>query len=231
MEPARYGRRSTRSRAAALSLPSTRRRGSSAQGARCSPARAKRVRPGLDDDKILTVVERARDRGLARAARALDEPRWADLALAATDALRAHRVARRPAATRRAQRRARAVSTRYLDDYAFLLAALLELMQTRFRQRGLRLGVRARRCALLARFEDTRARRLLVHEPRPRDAFPSDEARPRQRDAVGQRRRGAGADRARTSRVRAALSRRRRAHGAVCSRPRSRGRRVATRHC
>ena len=50
--------------------------------------------------------------------------------------------------------------------------------------------------ALLAQFEDRAARRLLVHEPRPRKAVPPHEAGPRQRDAVGQRRRRAGADRA-----------------------------------
>ncbi len=93
-------------------------------------ARAKRVRPGLDD-KILTSWNALAIAGLARAARALDVPAWADLACAATDALR-RTVWRdgRLLATRKGER---AHLNAYLDDYAFLLQALLELMQTRFR--------------------------------------------------------------------------------------------------
>jgi len=92
--------------------------------------RAGRVRPALDD-KVLTSWNALAVAGLARAARALDEPDWADLALAAADALR-----------RTAWRNGRLLATRkgervhlnaYLDDHAFLLAALLELLQTRFR--------------------------------------------------------------------------------------------------
>ncbi len=93
-------------------------------------ARARRVRPGLDD-KILTSWNALAIAGLARAARALDEPACIALAIAATDALR-----------RTAWRNGRLLATRkgehahlnaYLDDYAFVLAALIELMQTRFR--------------------------------------------------------------------------------------------------
>jgi len=93
-------------------------------------ARATRVRPGLDD-KVLTSWNALAIAGLARAARALDEPRWTDLALAATDALR-RTVWRggRLLATRKGER---AHSNGYLDDYAFLLCALLELLQARFR--------------------------------------------------------------------------------------------------
>jgi hypothetical protein len=93
-------------------------------------ARATRVRPGLDD-KVLTSWNALAIAGLARAARALDEPRWTDLALAATDALR-RTVWRggRLLATRKGERAHR---NGYLDDYAFLLCALLELLQARFR--------------------------------------------------------------------------------------------------
>ncbi|MET0682560.1 MAG: thioredoxin domain-containing protein [Casimicrobiaceae bacterium] len=93
-------------------------------------ARAKRVRPGLDD-KILTSWNALAIAGLARAARACDLPPWADLACAATDALR-RTVWRdgRLLATRKGER---AHLNAYLDDHAFLLQALLELMQTRFR--------------------------------------------------------------------------------------------------
>ena len=112
--------------------------------------RGRRVRPGLDD-KILTSWNALAIAGLARAARALPEPAWAALAVVATDAL-----------FRTAWRDGRLVATRkdghahlnaYLDDYAFLLAALLELMQTRFR-----VGDFTWACALaevlLAQFED-----------------------------------------------------------------------------
>ena len=115
--------------------------------------RQTRVRPGRDD-KILTSWNALAIAGLARASRALDEPRWADLAFDAADAL-----------SRSAWRDGRLVATRkgerahlnaYLDDYAFVLAALLELMQTRFRVSDY---TWARQIAdvLLAQFEDTRA--------------------------------------------------------------------------
>jgi hypothetical protein len=93
-------------------------------------ARSRRVRPGLDD-KTLTAWNALMIAGLARAARALDEPAWLALATDATDALR--RTAWRDGrllATRKAER---AHLNAYLDDHAFLLAALLELMQARFR--------------------------------------------------------------------------------------------------
>ncbi len=112
--------------------------------------REKRVRPGRDD-KILTSWNALAIGGLARASRALDEPRWADLAFEAVDSLR-----------RRAWRDARLLATRkdhrahlnaYLDDYAFVLAALLELMQTRFRLTDYQ-WAREIADVLLAQFED-----------------------------------------------------------------------------
>jgi uncharacterized protein YyaL (SSP411 family) len=93
-------------------------------------ARSKRVRPGLDD-KILTSWNALAIAGLARASRRLQRPEWADLASAATDALRRHHWRDgRLLATRKGDR---AHLNAYLDDYAFLLVALDELMQTRFR--------------------------------------------------------------------------------------------------
>jgi hypothetical protein len=93
-------------------------------------ARAARVRPGLDD-KILTSWNALAIAGLARAARALDEPAWTDLAIAATDALR--RTAWREGRLLATRKGERAHLNGYLDDYAFLLCALLELLQARFR--------------------------------------------------------------------------------------------------
>jgi hypothetical protein len=113
-------------------------------------ARAGRVRPGLDD-KILTSWNALAIAGLARAARALDEPRWADLAVAAADALR--RTAWRDGRLLATRKGERAQLNAYLDDYAFLLAALLELLQARFRATDYA-WARELADVLLAEFED-----------------------------------------------------------------------------
>ena len=113
-------------------------------------ARELRVRPGLDD-KILTSWNALAIAGLARAARALDEPEWIELAVTATDTLR-RTVWRdgRLLATRKVDR---VHLNAYLDDYAFLLAALIELMQTRFRLADYE-WARELADVLLAEFED-----------------------------------------------------------------------------
>ncbi|MEP7275421.1 MAG: thioredoxin domain-containing protein [Betaproteobacteria bacterium] len=113
-------------------------------------AREARVRPGTDD-KVLTSWNALAIAGLARAARVLGEPRWADLAFAVIDAIRATLF-----------RGGRLFATRrggapdlpgYLDDHAFMLAALLEAMQTRFRPDDWDFA-RTIADALLAHFED-----------------------------------------------------------------------------
>jgi uncharacterized protein YyaL (SSP411 family) len=113
-------------------------------------ARAKRVRPGLDD-KILTSWNALAIAGLARASRALDEPAFADLAAAAVDASR--NTAWKDGRLLATRKDAHAHLNAYLDDHAFLLAALVELMQTRFRSSDY---AWAREIAelLLAQFED-----------------------------------------------------------------------------
>ncbi|HKU88035.1 MAG TPA: thioredoxin domain-containing protein [Casimicrobiaceae bacterium] len=132
-----------------LSLPDVQTR---LAGARMAlfKARDERVRPGRDD-KILTSWNALMIAALARAARALDQPKWADLAFTALDTL-----------VRTAWRDGRLYATRhgddvaldaYLDDHAFLLAALLEAMQTRFRRQDYDLAVRMAD-VLLDRFED-----------------------------------------------------------------------------
>src|SRR6185295_14221196 len=93
-------------------------------------ARSRRVRPGLDD-KILTSWNALAIGGLARAGRALDVSEWIDLAAAAADALR--RTSWREGRLLATRKGERAHLNGYLDDHAFLLAALIELMQTRFR--------------------------------------------------------------------------------------------------
>ena len=93
-------------------------------------ARARRVRPGLDD-KILTSWNALAIAGLARASRRLGRAEWAELAFAAADSIKRHAWRDgRLLATRKGER---AHLNAYLDDHAFLLAALDELMQTRFR--------------------------------------------------------------------------------------------------
>ncbi len=113
-------------------------------------ARSRRVHPGLDD-KILTSWNALMIAGLARASRALDEPAWAELASDAVDSLRQNAwQGGRLFATRHG---ARAHLPAYLDDHAFLLAALLELMQARFRLADYE-WARALADVLLAAFED-----------------------------------------------------------------------------
>ncbi|HEX6138762.1 MAG TPA: thioredoxin domain-containing protein [Casimicrobiaceae bacterium] len=112
--------------------------------------RATRVRPGRDD-KILTSWNALTIGALFRASRALDQPAWAELAFGALDSLRAS-----------AWRDGRLYASRlgddvalnaYLDDHAFLLAALLEAMQTRLRRGDWTLAIDLAD-RLLDRFED-----------------------------------------------------------------------------
>jgi uncharacterized protein YyaL (SSP411 family) len=113
-------------------------------------ARTRRVHPGLDD-KVLTSWNALAIGGLARAARALGEPEWIDLAAGAADALR--RSAWRDGRLLATRKGERAHLNAYLDDYAFLLAALVELMQARFRRDDY-LWARALADVLLEWFED-----------------------------------------------------------------------------
>ena len=113
-------------------------------------ARAKRVRPGRDD-KVLTSWNALMIGALARAARALDQPAWLLLAQRATDFLR--RTLWRDGRLLATYKDGRAHLNAYLDDHAFLLAALLELMQTSFRAQDLA-WAKDIAGALLDRFED-----------------------------------------------------------------------------
>ena len=112
--------------------------------------RASRIRPGLDD-KILTSWNALMIGALARASRALDEPSFADLAFAALDTLVA--TAWRDGRLFATRHGDSATLPAYLDDHAFLLAAVIEVMQTRFRARDFALAVDIAD-TVLARFED-----------------------------------------------------------------------------
>ena len=112
-------------------------------------AREKRVRPATDD-KVLTSWNALAIEGLARAARLCGRPDWQTLALRALDAIESRRWQDGdPVGLLLATDRLPG----YLDDYAFLLAALLECLQTEFRGRDLVLACKLAD-ALLAHFED-----------------------------------------------------------------------------
>ncbi|MDE1922751.1 MAG: thioredoxin domain-containing protein [Gammaproteobacteria bacterium] len=118
--------------------------------ARLLAVRDARPRPGVDT-KILTAWNALMIKGLAVAARALARPDLADAAVAAADfiAERLWRDGRLLAV--HAGGRARFPA--YLDDYAFMADALLELLQTRWRSRDWDLLTRLAD-VLLSHFED-----------------------------------------------------------------------------
>jgi len=113
-------------------------------------ARAQRVRPGRDE-KILTSWNALMIHGMLHAGRVLGRAEWIDSARRALDFLRAHLwKAGRLLAT---FKDGRAHLNAYLDDHAFLLAALLESMQADFRRTDLDFAV-ALADLLLTQFED-----------------------------------------------------------------------------
>jgi uncharacterized protein YyaL (SSP411 family) len=113
-------------------------------------AREKRVRPGCDD-KILTSWNALMIEGLAHAAHIFGRDDWLAAARQALDFLRArHWQDGRLLAT---SRHGQAHLPAYLDDYAFLLAALLELLEAEHRSADAEFA-RQLADALLAHFED-----------------------------------------------------------------------------
>jgi len=93
-------------------------------------ARDKRVRPGRDD-KILTSWNALMIAGMAHAARVFDRADWLDSARRALDFLR--RTMWRGERLLATWKDGKAHLNAYLDDYACLLAALLETLQAGFR--------------------------------------------------------------------------------------------------
>jgi uncharacterized protein YyaL (SSP411 family) len=116
-------------------------------------ARERRVRPGRDE-KVLTSWNAVMARGMAHAARVFDEPSWLASARRAIDFVRATLI--RDGRLLATYKDGVAHLNAYLDDHAFLLDALLELMQSEFRPEDLEL---AREIAdlLLEKFEDREA--------------------------------------------------------------------------
>jgi uncharacterized protein YyaL (SSP411 family) len=113
-------------------------------------ARSQRIRPGCDD-KVLTSWNALTIKGMARAARVFDCAAWLDSTRRALDFIR--QKLWRNGRLLATYRDGRSHLNAYLDDHAFLLDALLELMQTDFRTDDLELA-----CAIadvmLEQFED-----------------------------------------------------------------------------
>jgi uncharacterized protein YyaL (SSP411 family) len=112
--------------------------------------RSKRVWPGLDD-KILTSWNALAIRGLAIAARALEKPEFADAADRALAFIRANlwKDGRLLATAKDGVAHLNA----YLDDYAYLANALLEMLQVRWRNEDVE-WLREILDATLKHFED-----------------------------------------------------------------------------
>jgi hypothetical protein len=141
-------------------------------------AREGRIRPGRDE-KILTGWNALMIAGMARAARAFGRSDWLASARAALEFVRG--TLWQPA---QGSVRARLLATckdgrahlnAYLDDYAFLLAALIELMQTDFQLRDLEFAEDLAE-ALLDQFYDpepggflftSHDHERLIHRPKP----------------------------------------------------------------
>ena len=113
--------------------------------------RSGRVRPALDD-KLLTSWNALAIRGLATAARSLAETSWADAAQAALQFLHRHHWQDGRLLAVSAPRGAARLPA-YLDDYAFLIDAILELACLRFVPGELAWAVQMAE-VLLEHFED-----------------------------------------------------------------------------
>jgi len=134
-------------------------------------AREQRVRPGRDD-KVLTSWNALMIEGMAHAARVFKRDEWLASAQRAMDCIRA--TMWKDGRLLATAKDGRAHLDAYLDDHAFLLAALLELMQAAFRNEDLSFAI-ALADTLLARFEDREAggffftahdHEALIHRPK-----------------------------------------------------------------
>ncbi len=135
-------------------------------------AREKRVRPGRDD-KVLVSWNALAISGMARAGRAFGEAAWLASARRALDFVRARMwQGGRLLAT---CKDGRAHLDAYLDDYAFLILALLELLEADFRSADLAFAEELAE-VLLEQFEDAAAggffftardHERLIHRPKP----------------------------------------------------------------
>jgi uncharacterized protein YyaL (SSP411 family) len=146
-------------------------------------AREKRVRPGRDE-KVLVSWNALAIRGMAHAGRVFRRPEWIASARRALEFIRAQMW--RDGRLVATYKDGRAHLNAYLDDYAFLVAALLELMQAEFSAADLD-WAKALAEVLLAEFEDPAhggffftgaSHERLFHRPKPGQdqAMPSGNA-------------------------------------------------------
>jgi len=135
-------------------------------------AREKRVRPGRDE-KILVSWNALAIRGMARAGRVFGRPDWIASARRALAFIGAHMW--REGRLLATAKDGRAHLAAYLDDYAFLLTALIELLQEQFSVADLEFA-EALAGVLLDRFEDKEGggffftaddHERLLHRPKP----------------------------------------------------------------
>jgi uncharacterized protein YyaL (SSP411 family) len=115
--------------------------------------RTLRVWPARDE-KILTAWNALMIKGLAIASRVLRRPDLADAATAAVDFM--HGTLWRGGRLLATTKDGRAHLPAYLDDYAFLADALLELLQTRWRGSDLEFALQLTE-VMLSQFQDTAA--------------------------------------------------------------------------
>ncbi len=138
-------------------------------------AREKRPRPGRDD-KILTSWNALAIKGLARAGRVFNRPDWVSLAQNAVDFIRANLWQNdQLLATCKDDGKGNyhAHLKAYLDDYAFLLDALIELMQADYRSQDIEFAEDLAE-ALLENFESedggfyftSHSHETLIHRPK-----------------------------------------------------------------
>ncbi len=133
-----------------LSVPEAAARMASAR-AKLLVARSGRVRPGRDE-KVLTSWNALMIKGMARAARLLARADYLDSAQAALGFIRARMW--RDGRLLATYKDGKAHLNAYLDDYALLLDALLELLQTRWRRTDLDMAI-ALAEVLLRQFQDS----------------------------------------------------------------------------
>ena len=134
-------------------------------------ARERRVRPGRDE-KVLVSWNALAMRGLAHAGRVFGRQDWIDSARRALGFVRTRMW--RDGRLFATYKDGRAHLNAYLDDYAFLISALLELLQAEFRVADLELA-ESLADTLLAQFEDREAggffftatdHEALIHRPK-----------------------------------------------------------------
>ncbi|MDX1375101.1 MAG: thioredoxin domain-containing protein [Burkholderiales bacterium] len=134
--------------------------------------REKRVRPGRDD-KVLASWNALAIRGMAHAGRVFHRPAWVASARRALEFIRG--TMWREGRLRATYKDGRAQLNAYLDDYAFLLAALIELMQAEFALRDLEFAEDLAE-VMLEQFQDraaggffftARDHEALIHRPKP----------------------------------------------------------------